>query len=454
MPGIYINDGGQTASALGNVLGGLATELGPEAAAKAQLLREQTEQADWSNRLLSTQVPAAEQAGAAVPGLLSTFDANAQPTGSAVGNTVANAAVPPDGVTPPGSPGQGVGSSARTVVNTSSYTPFQKYVANEVLAGRMLPSALTTAVNLGQQKTLGPGNTYEVQGEVGKARQMPVAVGAGTKYYPDPNNPAVSLSGPDTYTTTAVTGEATSDAANADIASKRGNQATSNSGELQTLNDLYDKAWNTGDSDWATVAGDLGVKALADKTGVDFTKFSSRLEALSAIKARMLAMIGSARASQGDPALRGGLDYMATTLPNPDLPPEQFHGMSDAFGRVLNQQINEGNIARTYQGSGLTKADGDAMRNSIAQSRAQALADLSKSHPEIKMGTYSGAAAPAAAAPAAAPAGAPAPAAAPAAAAPQGAKPKFNLVPDIATGMKLPSGSLFRTPDGKPYKVP
>jgi hypothetical protein len=37
--GIYIQDGGQTASALGNILGNIATNLGPQAQAEAQNLR-------------------------------------------------------------------------------------------------------------------------------------------------------------------------------------------------------------------------------------------------------------------------------------------------------------------------------------------------------------------------------------------------------------------------------
>jgi hypothetical protein len=46
--GIYILDGGQTASALGNILGNIATNLGPQAQAEAQNLRYRTEGQDIS----------------------------------------------------------------------------------------------------------------------------------------------------------------------------------------------------------------------------------------------------------------------------------------------------------------------------------------------------------------------------------------------------------------------
>ena len=50
MPGIYVNDGGATSSAIGNILGGIAQEVGPEGAAKAALLAQQTQGADLAKR--------------------------------------------------------------------------------------------------------------------------------------------------------------------------------------------------------------------------------------------------------------------------------------------------------------------------------------------------------------------------------------------------------------------
>ena len=49
MPGIYVNDGGATSSAIGNILGGIAQEVGPEGVAKAALLAQQTQGADLDN---------------------------------------------------------------------------------------------------------------------------------------------------------------------------------------------------------------------------------------------------------------------------------------------------------------------------------------------------------------------------------------------------------------------
>jgi hypothetical protein len=351
----------------------LADNLSPQGRAQAQLLYQQTQGADIANERAYTQQMLDAAAARNAGGILATGGADAQPPGGVPG-AVASLAQPP--ITGPGPGGR------YPLVDTTGMTPNQTYMAGRLFTG-MSPGDLTTAINLGRDETLGAGQDFSTL----NAQHAPVSVSSGVSHYIDPtkgNAPGNVISGPDPYQSSAIGAQAPLDVANADVTAKRGDQATTDSGELAILNQLYDKAWNTGDSEWATIASDQGLKALAAKTPIDFTKFSSRLEALAAIRARMLAMIGSARASQGDPALRGGLDYMANTLPNPDLPPEQFHGMADAFGRVLQQQIAEGRIARQFQGSPMDKAHADIMRNGVSQARAAALADLNRTHPEIK----------------------------------------------------------------------
>lgn len=62
MPGLYIQDGGQTASALGNAIGQLADNLSPEGRARAQLVYQQTQGADIANQNAYEQQLAAEAA--------------------------------------------------------------------------------------------------------------------------------------------------------------------------------------------------------------------------------------------------------------------------------------------------------------------------------------------------------------------------------------------------------
>ena len=120
MPGIYVQDGGATSSALGNILGGIAQQVGPEAAAKAQLLYQQTQGADIANERSYTQqvldANAARQAG----GILATGGADAQPPGGVPG-AVAKLAQPP--ITGPGPGGR------YPLVDTTGMTPNQTYMA-------------------------------------------------------------------------------------------------------------------------------------------------------------------------------------------------------------------------------------------------------------------------------------------------------------------------------------
>ena len=54
-PGLYVQDGGELSSSLGNILGNIATQVGPEGAAKAALLAQQTQGADLANERTWTQ---------------------------------------------------------------------------------------------------------------------------------------------------------------------------------------------------------------------------------------------------------------------------------------------------------------------------------------------------------------------------------------------------------------
>lgn len=147
MPGIYINDGGATSSALGNMLGGIAANFSPEAAAKAQLLREQIEEADRQNSLLSNT----QQGALAIPGVLNAPGVNADPTAAAaaaptVANTLANASTPPVAAAPQPSTAFG------TRDQTASFSPFARVLAGSYSKDPSMGN-LATGINLGRDAT-------------------------------------------------------------------------------------------------------------------------------------------------------------------------------------------------------------------------------------------------------------------------------------------------------------
>src|SRR6516162_3583795 len=124
MPGLYINDGGQTSSALSNALSGLSMALSPEARAKADLLWYQTQGADIANQGAAQGVANEQNRIRSIPGVTNTFDMNAQPNGGVAG-AVTSLAQPPAPVKMVPGPG------GRMVVDTSGMTPFQQYLASQ-----------------------------------------------------------------------------------------------------------------------------------------------------------------------------------------------------------------------------------------------------------------------------------------------------------------------------------
>lgn len=384
MPGLYINDGGASSSALSNALNGLAGAFSPEAQARASLLYLQSEQADWNNRLLSSQVPAAEQAAGSVSSLLS--GANANPAGgpgvsgitggdgaSSVAGTVANmtsaAQGPNAGMNQGGSSASGVASTLsnasrppagpvrtmpRSVVNTAGYTPFAKYVANEVIAGRMPPEALDRAINLGQAMTIGPQHTYAEEA----LRGRPTAVSSGTIWHANPAADAAAaaaggagggtLSGPSTYTSAGeeAGGKADNDMAYRDM--QQGDDATANLGKAQSLEQLYDAVVAAGNVNPGDIALTQAGRRLSAATGINLAAFSSVEDVKKEIANRYLAMFGSLRDSQGNPLVRGGLPNVNAQFPDADSRPETFHRMSEALKASLTRQAANGEAAKQY----------------------------------------------------------------------------------------------------------
>ena len=367
MPGIYISDGGQTSSALGNVLGGIAANLSPEASARAQLLREQTEQADWNNRLLSSQVPATEAAAGDSTGLLSTFGANAQPPGApavdgSVAGTAASLAVPPTINTTASTQG----SAGRGVVNTSSMSPLARLVANEILAGRGVP-ATTALVPFGQQAVGGPGSDYATQGEIAKAKATPYDTTLGvTHHVPGGALPETTTGGGDTVAQSVDIEQRKNDVTDANKRAGLAATASQQLNENDRLLGIYNTLVNSGGDDTLGVIGDQAFKDLALIPGLgDATKLSTRLGAIGAIQARLGSSINNQlqAVQPGDP-VRG----LLSTIKPPDpatLDPDSFRAAMAQYQRVLQYQRDEGPIAESYRNSNYSKADGDAYRAAL-----------------------------------------------------------------------------------------
>jgi hypothetical protein len=404
MPGIYINDGGGSTSALSGAIANLAGAFSPEAQARARLLQLQSESADWDAREKSFQVPLEESAARGAPSLLSGFNANppgGSSTGATVGNvtdggssvasTVANMTQqgPNASMNQGGSSASGAGVAAsnaprpagapiggpsqRGSMDTRGMSPFAIYVANEVAHGRMSPDALTSAVNLGQSQTMGPSNTFA-------ARSQPIHVGQTETVFRDPalgDKPGnVLTSQVDPYQTGTTTALAASDPAEAAATFKRGLAARADQQKLNALEEYYDKVWNASEDQWGSEAGaiaaSLATSKASDILGLDLTKFSSKGDALQAIKGLMQGLTGTDRPTMGDPELRGSLPAILQQLPNPDLAPDAFHFMAEQFKQGLQRQVLDGDTAQAYLDSPRRNSDAIRYRQGLVDNRQNA----------------------------------------------------------------------------------
>jgi hypothetical protein len=110
----------------------------------------------------------------------------------------------------------------------------------------------------------------------------------------------------------------------------------------------------------------------------DFTRFNSKQEAINDLTARMQAMLGSARAAQGDPALRGSIDVMLRELDVAKNSSPSFHRMVEAIGRQQQALIDEGVASNEFL-KAPTPASAEALRNRIMENRIRAAEELRRS---------------------------------------------------------------------------
>lgn len=339
-----MNDGGATSSAIGNILGGIAQEVGPEGAAKAALLQQQTQGTDLANERLWTQQVLDAAAARRANGIMATGGADAQPPGApgSVASTVARLSEAPINVGPGG---------RLPLVDPSNMSPNDTYMAGRLFSG-MSPSDLTAAVNLGRQEKLGAGQDFTTQAEIAKAKAVPYDTTAGTTHHvPGGALPETTTSGGDPGQQAADTAQLAADQKDADQRVERANIATTNEETLLTAKQMYAKL--VGATDARSVLGDAFIAKLARASGVPVDQLYKPAMAKLAIKRLLKTTVGNAyQAVQGDLAnpARGILQQANEAVADPDtMDDATFNSSIDQMLKVSGHQREEGGPARTFQ---------------------------------------------------------------------------------------------------------
>jgi hypothetical protein len=326
MPGIYVNDGGATSSAIGNILGGIAQEVGPEGAAKAALLQQQTQGADISNQDAYEKLLAGEAAANAAAGLTRTLNMNAPDPGQpSVAGTVTSLSQPPSATPGPG------GRISR--IDESGFTPEQKYLANEIINGRMSPAALQTGVDVFQTPLVGAGMTPSA---IRTRATTPISPGQVIPVTGVPGGPTIS--GGSEYTSTGEKAGAGADDALAAKDLEVGANAKADLGRLDLIDQLYNRIDQLGSNDPAEIGKDLVVKKLSDSLGMDLSRFSNLGAIKQSIRSVALGLTGTLRTSEGEPLPKGALTSIEALSPNPEAPAAEFHRMTSVI-RAMEQRM-------------------------------------------------------------------------------------------------------------------
>ena len=418
MPGLYIQDGGETSSAIGNILGGIAQQVGPEGAAKAALLQQQTQGADLDNQAKWNALVAGQNLD--IPGLTRTLNMNATDPGNpSVAGTVTSLAVPPSSV-------RGPGGRLATIPDESGYTPEQKYLLNEAINGRLGSDALGKDVDTFSTPLVGAGGT---PGAIRTRATTPLSPGQVINTTGQPGGPTIS--GGSVYDQGVAETESHSNPPSAEHDVNQGAEANANLGKATNVLNLYDKLIAP-----ESTPGGILTEALAQNAADYLHLPVAQILQMGVpgvkkeIRQQFASMVASLRDNQGQPMFKGGLSQILEQFPDPDTDAPRFRSAMATLATTLQQQVADGQAAMDWY-----KHPSQEGYVQLLQRKAQNAAAARDAFANVGLNTE------ATAAPAPAPAPRPGPA-------------KFTLVPDVDTGMKLPSGSLFRTPDGKTYKVP
>jgi hypothetical protein len=328
-PGLYVQDGGQLSSSLGSILGNIATQVGPEAAAKAALLSQQTQGADLDNEDKWNKIVSGSNLD--IPGLTRSLNMNATDPGNpSVAGTVTSLAVPPST--------RGPGGRLATIPDESGYTPEQKYLFNEALNGRLGSEALKGDVDTFATPLVGTGMT---PGAVRTRSTQPLSPGQRVDVSGVGAGPYETGGSPYAETVDKTTGASNPAALESDI--RGGQVADANFGKAQQALAIFDQ-YVAPSADPAGVLSEEAVRRLSDATGIRFTRLTNA-DAKAQIKQYFLGMVGSMRDTQGNPLPRGALEYIVNQFPDPDADPVRFHSMANALLTSLDQQRRDGQAA-------------------------------------------------------------------------------------------------------------
>jgi hypothetical protein len=337
-----------------------------------------------------------------------------------VAGTVTSLAQPPSATPGPG------GRISR--IDESGYTPEQKYLLHQALTGGLGADALKTDVDTFSTPLVGAGNT---PGAVRTRATTPLSPGQVFPGGPNATGGGGSEYGPTFEKTTGA-----SNPANLENDIREGASANVNLGKAQQALAIFDQ-YVAPNADPAGIVSEEAVRKLSEVTGMNFTRLTNA-DAKAQIRQYFLGMVGSMRDTQGNPLPRGAVEYIVKQFPDPDADPVRFHSMVNALITSLDQQRRDGDAALTAYQAKTPEAYLEYLKQKGANSEL-----ARKAFEQAGIDVRQGGEEPA-----------PAPAPDPRAPRPAPKSPVYQLVPDIETGMKLPSGTRFRTPDGKPWMVP
>ena len=331
-----MNDGGATSSAIGNILGGIAQEVGPEGAAKAALLSQQTQGADLDNQAKWNALIAGQNLD--IPGLTRTLNANAtDPANPSVAGTVTSLAVPPTV--------RGPGGRLATIPDESGYTPEQKYLLNEAINGRLGSEALGKDVDTFSTPLVGAGMT---PGAIRTRATTPLSPGQTINVTGVPGGGGSTISGGSVYDEGVAKAEAAANPVEADRDIAEGNAAFGNLGKMNKVLAVYDKfvAPNT---DAASILTDELKSRLSEATGIDLSRFGTTGDARTEIGKLFAGMVVNLRDSQGQPMFKGGIDQIMSQFPDPKADPARFRSSLQALQTSLDRQAKDGNAAFNWK---------------------------------------------------------------------------------------------------------
>ena len=334
-----MNDQGGLQSSISSILGGIATNLGPEAAARAQELQEQTKGLDLANQLKRMTISGAT----GIPAVLGA--ANADPTVAPQPSTVPGALAT---VAQPPGPAPGTFGAANP---TDSYSPMARLIAGSYAADPGMAN-VATGINLGKDITTGPGSDFPTANTEHIAQHAPVTLSSGQTHIGDPTQPAIGAN--------VITGGSPYDqkvdetmAAAAPLDAKHdidvGGDATVNLGKAQSILNAY----NTTVAPEFTPGGILSEKAAMNAAAyfnlpvADILKMGAP-GVKEMIRKQFASMVSNLRDNMGNPLIKGSLDTIMSQFPDPDSSPQAFRAATQSLITTLTQQAADGKAAEAW----------------------------------------------------------------------------------------------------------